>query len=106
VVKAALAKGLPPEQIASMVPPNKWISVDGELTAEEFQEKASKLQAKLGGKYNLRRYFCDTGDLFHIAGRTYALSNQWSVSTISVVDELIAKLPAGSLSYSKTAGSI
>jgi len=64
VVKAALANGLPPEQIASMVPPNKWISVDGELTAEEFQEKASKLQAKLGGKYNLRRYFCDGGDLF------------------------------------------
>jgi hypothetical protein len=101
VMKAALSKGFPPEQIASMVPPNKWISVDGELTSEEFQNKASQLQAKLGGKYNLRRYFCDDGELFHIAGRTYALSNQWSVNTISIVDDVIAKLPAGSLRYAK-----
>ena len=83
VVKAALAKGFPPEQIANLVPPNKWISVDGELTAEGFQDKASNLQAKLGGRYNLRRYFCDDGELFHITGRTYALSNQWSANTIS-----------------------
>ncbi|HBY59138.1 MAG TPA: hypothetical protein DEH78_04910 [Solibacterales bacterium] len=101
VVKAALAKGFPPEQIAELVPPNKWISVDGEVTAEGFQDKASKLQAKLGGRYNLRRYFCDDGELFHIGGRTYALSNQWSVNTISVVDEVIAKLPSGCVSYLK-----
>jgi hypothetical protein len=102
VVKAAIAKGLPPEQIGAMVPPNKWISVDGEVAADEFQEKASRMQAKLGGKYNLRRYFCEDGELFHITGRTYALSNQWSVNTISIVDELIAKLPPGSLSYAKS----
>jgi hypothetical protein len=102
VVKAALGKGLTHEQIAAMVPPNKWISVDGELTREEFQDKVSQLQAKLGGKYNMRRYFCDDGELFHIGGRTFALSNQWSVSTISIVDEVIAKLPPGSMSYVKT----
>jgi len=105
VVKAALDKGFPPEQIASLVPPNKWISVDGVVVAEEFQDKASQLQAKLGGRYDLRRYFCDDGELFHIGGRTYALSNQWSLNTISVVDEVIAQLPPGSLSYSKTSGS-
>jgi len=102
VVKAALAKGLPPEQIAALVPPRKWISVDGEVTAEEFQDKASKLQAKLGGKFDLRRYFCDEEELFHIGGRTYALSNQWSINTIPVVNEVIAQLPPGSLSYAKT----
>ena len=93
VVKAALTKGLSPGDIAAMVPPNKWISVEGQLTAEEFQERAATLQAKLGGSYNLRRYFCDDDQLFHVDGRTYALSNQWSINTISVVDELIAKLP-------------
>jgi hypothetical protein len=101
-VKAALAHGLPPEQIASLVPESKWISVDGELTADKFRDEVSKLQAKLGGKYDLRRYFCEDGELFRIAGRTYALSNQWSLQTISLVDELIARLPAGSLSYFKT----
>jgi len=103
VVKAAIAQGFPPEQIAALVPPNKWISVDGEVTAEEFQDKVSRLQAKLGGKYNLSRYFCSDGDLFHINDRTYALSNQWSVNTISIVDEVIAKLLPGSLSYAKEA---
>jgi hypothetical protein len=59
VVKAALAKGLPPEQIASMVPPNKWISVDGELTAEEFQDRLPfdancgfRCESAAGGKAN------------------------------------------------------
>jgi len=100
VVRAALAKGLTPELTAA---PNKWISVQGELTADEFRDKASMLQAKLGGKYDLRRYFCDDGELFHIAGRTYALSNQWTLDTaIAVVDQVIADLPPGSLSYAKT----
>ena len=105
VIKAAIAKGFTPEQVASLVPPNKWISVDGELTADEFQEKASQLQAKLGGKYNMKRYFCSDGELFHINGRTYALSNQWSVNTIPVVDEVISKLPRGAVSYTKEAST-
>jgi hypothetical protein len=96
VVKAALAKGLTPEQIAT---PNKWISVDGVLEPEEFQDEASKLDRK----FDSIRYFCDDGELFHIAGRTYALSNQWTLDTaIAVVDQVIAKLPPGSLSYAKT----
>lgn len=96
VVKAALAKGLTPEQMAT---PNKWISVDGVLEPEEFQDEASKLDRK----FDSIRCFCDDGELFHIAGRTYALSNQWTLSTaIAVVDQVIAKLPPGSLSYAKT----
>ena len=103
VVKVALAKGLTPEQIADMVPLNKWISVDGVLKPEEFQDRASKQQAELGRKYDSIRYFCADEDLFHIAGRTYALSNQWTLTTaIAVVGQVIAKLPPGSLSYAKT----
>jgi hypothetical protein len=101
VVKVAIAKGFSPEQIAALVPSRKWISVDGEVTAEEFQIEASKLQGKYGGNLDLDRYFCDDGDLFRVGGRTYALSNQWGTDTIPVVDEMIAKLPSGSLSYTK-----
>jgi hypothetical protein len=100
VVKAALAKGFSPEQL---VPPNKWISVDGELSAEEFRAKASNLQAKLGGTYDLSRYFCADNEVFPIGGRTYALvKNQWGLNTIPVVEEVIAKLPPGTVSYVKT----
>jgi Predicted nuclease of the RecB family len=101
VVQAAIAKGIAPEDIAAVVPANKWISVPGELTVEEFQDEASKVQGKLGGKYNPNRYFCSAGELFHLDGKTYALSNQWSLNNISVIDEIIAKLPPGSVTYSK-----
>jgi hypothetical protein len=101
VVKAAIAKGFSPEQIAALVPPRKWISVDGEVTAEEFQIEASKLRGKQGGNLDLGDYFCDEGDLFRVGGRTYAFSNQWGTDTIPVVNEMIAKLPRGSLTYTK-----
>jgi hypothetical protein len=68
VVKGAFANGVPLDQIIAMVPPNKWIAVDGDLTAEKFREQASTLQAKLGGTYNLRRYFCDDDQLFVTTG--------------------------------------
>jgi hypothetical protein len=75
------------------------------VDAEEFREKAANLQAKLGGRYDLRRYFCEDGELFHASGRTYALSNQWSVNTISIVDQLIALMPSGTATYSKASES-
>jgi hypothetical protein len=103
VVKAALARGLTPEQIAGMVPPRKLISVDGILKPEEFLDSASKLQAELGRKFDSIRYFCGDGELLHISGKTYALSNQWTLSSaIAVVDQIIAKLPPGCVSYAKT----
>jgi hypothetical protein len=84
--------------------PNKWISVEGILEPDEFRERASQLRAKLGGSYNLRRYFCDDGELFHSAGRTYALSNQWGLSTLPVVDEIISLVPPGAITYTKMIG--
>ncbi|MGA3025803.1 MAG: hypothetical protein ABSF98_13630 [Bryobacteraceae bacterium] len=41
-------------------------------------------------------------ELTKTAITSLALSNQWSVSAMAVVDEVIAKLPPGSLSYAKT----
>jgi hypothetical protein len=101
VVKAAIAKGFSPEQL---IPPNKWISVDGELSAEEFRAKASNLQAKLGRTYDPSRYFCADTEVFHTGGRTYALikKSEWGLNTIPVVDEVIAQLPPGTVSYVKT----
>jgi len=53
--------------------------------------------------YDLSRYFCADKEVFPIGGRTYALvKNQWGLNTIPVVDEVIAKLPPGIVSYAKT----
>ena len=71
------------------------------MSAERFQEEALKLRAKLGGKHDLGRFFCDIEDLFVISGRTYALTKMWGADTISVVNEIIAQLPEESVSYTK-----
>jgi hypothetical protein len=101
VVKAALGKGLSPDQISSVIPPRKWLSVDGELTAEEFRARASTLQTKLGGRYDLRHYFCEDDELFRINRRTYVLSNQWALDSLSQLDALIGLLPSGTITYRK-----
>jgi hypothetical protein len=102
VVKEVVARGISAEKIADVLPPRKWISVEGEVGAEEFQVRAQKLQAKLGGQYNLRKYFCFDDDmLFRLNGRTYSLSNQWSVNTLPQLDELLALLPDGSVQFGR-----
>jgi hypothetical protein len=102
VVKAVVSRGISPEKIAAVLPPRKWISVEGEVGVEEFQARAQKLQAKFGGQYNLKRYFCDDDEmLFRLNGRTYALSNQWSVNTLPQLEELLALLPDQSIRFGK-----
>jgi hypothetical protein len=101
VVRTAFSKGLSQEQVASVLPPGRWLSVEGEVDAEGFRAKASTMQGKLGAQYNLRKYFCDDDELFRIAGRTYALTNQWGLGGLPQLDALIALLPSGSVSYAK-----
>lgn len=102
VVRAVLRKGLSPEQVGSVIPPGQWLSVDGEFSADEFRAKASMLQAKFGGRYDLRKYFCEEEQLFRVAGKTYALTNQWGLGRLSQLEELIAMLPPGMVTYAKT----
>jgi hypothetical protein len=101
IVKTALAKGLSPEQIGSVMSPRKWLSVDGELTSEEFQAEVAKLQTRSGGRYELRRYFCEDDELFRLAGKTYGLSNQWSINSLPQLEKVLALLPPGTATFTK-----
>jgi hypothetical protein len=95
-VKFAIARGATPNDIARLVPPYKWLSVEGNVPAEEFWSNTKHLQ------YSPKKYFCGDGELFRVDGRTYALSNQWTLDTISVVGELARKLPAYEISYTQS----
>jgi hypothetical protein len=102
VVKAVVLRGISAEQIATVLQPTKWISVEGEVDAKEFQARALKLQAKFGGQYNLKRYFCDDDEaLFRLNGRTYSLSNQWNINTLPQLDELLALVPDQSVRFGR-----
>ena len=60
-----------PERIKEAIPWRKrktFTVLEGELTAEQ-----AIMEIGSGGK----RYFCGEGEVFHIDGKTYVLSNQW-----------------------------
>jgi hypothetical protein len=92
VTKAAFGQGLSIESIRELMPPRKWIEAEGELSAEQFRQRVEVA-------HDPRRYFYGDDELFHLAGRTYALSNQWGTDTIDVVDQLLEKMRPGTVTY-------
>jgi hypothetical protein len=58
-----------------------------------------------GAAYDPRRYYFDDSDLFFSDGKTWALSNQWSIHYIPNLDQLIAKYPDAKITYSIAAQS-
>jgi hypothetical protein len=103
IVKALVKKGLPPEKIGSVLPPSRWVAISGELSTEDFQIQLSKLTAKNGGKYVVKKWFYEDGELFRANGKTYSLTNQWGLGVLPQLDELVALLPTGNpqITYEK-----
>ena len=87
--------------MGSIIPPGRWLAVDGELNSDDFRVKVSQTPARFGGRYDLRKWFCEENELFRAGGRTYALTNQWGLGVLSQLDELIAMLPVGTVAYAK-----
>lgn len=86
VMQEAIRRGFKPEQIHEAMPwktSSLLVGIDGELDAAAYAQKLSEL-----GK-DPRRYFSAQDELFHVAGRTYALTNQWGTSVEDVVKALI-----------------
>lgn len=61
-----------PEELRPLFPQGKnaWHAIEGQLNADQFRDE-------LPAPKRIRFFLAD-GELFHVAGRTYALSNQWS----------------------------
>ena len=88
VVKEAVLQGMTPETISDLVPSRStWLFIarPGQLNHDQFVEAATD--------ESLERYFIDDEDLFHVAGKTYALTNQWGRQTEDTVRTILAKLP-------------
>ena len=74
-------------KIVDMLPSSKFRVFDSILNAEEIREKFTKEDP--GGQLpRYKRFFCDDGQPFHVDGKTYVLSNQWSTNTADVAMEL------------------
>jgi hypothetical protein len=87
VVAGILDSGCSPEQVMDAVPWRKnWFKVfDGALTSDQVIDRI--MEGDTGGRHPLaKRYFVDHP--FHVAGKTYVLSNQWGIRTLDAVDIL------------------
>jgi hypothetical protein len=102
LARAAVSAGVTPEQFATHLPGDRWrwVWVDGEVDAAAFLAELPRLRTPRGGSYEARRFFVDDGDLFHVGGRTYALTNQWGgESWVAAVTAVIGAYPQLRASY-------
>jgi len=75
--------GIAPEKIAQHCGPRTnraLVSVDGEVTSEDFYRLANEIRAQEGRNFDPKRFFSDEKELVYFGGRTYAFSSQWGGS--------------------------
>ncbi|MGB6062863.1 MAG: hypothetical protein WBG27_14225, partial [Candidatus Aquilonibacter sp.] len=97
VCKTLCGKGISPESVASVIgSPSVWFTVDGELDADAFREKA-----KLAGRsFDASRWFCKNTETVHYEGQTFALSNQWGAdSWLQAMVGLRSAYPAFNITF-------
>lgn len=72
--------GIAPERVAEHCgarAKRALVSVEGEVTAEDFSRLANEVRAREGRTFDRVRYFCAENELVRFGGRTYAFLNQW-----------------------------
>ncbi len=105
ILYTALANGISPEELARHLGrsvPTWLITVEGAVEAAEFADRASQITTKFG-KYQLSRFFCDDEELLRLSGKTFAISNQWSISDIPAFQAIRESHPELELSFAKVA---
>jgi hypothetical protein len=100
VVRALVDQGKSVLELEEILPARKFVGVPGKLPGNEFRAAVSQMKTPSGATYDPRRYYFDDGDLFFSDGKTWALSNQWSINYIPNLDQLISKYPEAKISYS------
>lgn len=89
VVQAVIGAGAAPEQVSPCFEHGmrQWFSMEGNLSAKQLRQR---LPAQRQGPN-----FLSDNEIFHVRGRTYALSNQWGDPSWSEsISLLVDKWPA------------
>ena len=92
LIRRLVEQGVPPEKIAAAVPRRSdhlFRSADGDLDRSAFVERVAEQMKAQDRAFDPDRYFCETQELMHVGGRTYAATNQWGASTQEIVDALL-----------------
>ena len=107
ILHAAVGSGISPEELSRHLGRSvtAWlIAVDGTLDSAAFTGQASRLSTKLA-KYGLGRFFCGDEDLVHLNGKTYAITNQWSINDVPALRIIAESYPSLNVSFVKAEAS-
>jgi hypothetical protein len=106
-VKALLAAGAPFDGVRQILEKHHdrgagvFRSADGYVDEDGLIAAVAEESDPTGKKFDPIRYFCDSKSLFHVDGRTYALTNQWGgPGTAETLDDLLQAFPGRGVSYS------
>jgi hypothetical protein len=103
ILHAAVSSGKSREELSLHLGKTvaSWlITVDGTLTAADFAAKAAELSTKFG-KYQLSRFFSGDEDLVRLNGKTYAITNQWSINQVPALRTISESYPELKISFVK-----
>ncbi len=79
LIRNIIQTGVKPEDLEELVTTSKlFIRFEGTLDEEQFAAKLM-FSDKGGAVPRTDRYFCKQGELFAVGGKTWALTNQWTL---------------------------
>jgi len=100
VTAEMIRRGVSPEQLMAAVP---WKGSSMFVQAEGTLKQAELIGSIL--PYQIKRSYIDDEDLFHIGGKTYALTRMWGERTLEAIEAIMSLGPGGSEIHFKPYGS-
>lgn len=95
LVRDVLSNGGTPEEIGKAISWRKkrlFLVFEGHLDGEDVCDEIMKNDG--GGRYpRTKRYFTHDDEIFHLANKTYVMSNQWGSRTLEAVENLTQLFP-------------
>ncbi|HWG18564.1 MAG TPA: hypothetical protein VN678_11915 [Acidobacteriaceae bacterium] len=102
VLKEAAIAGLPLGTLQSIIPARKIVIVDGHPRGDAFIEAAAKAKEATGYVFRPARMFIDDDHLIDVGDKTVAISNQWGLPSLPLIDQVIAAVPSANISYKRS----
>jgi len=105
VISAAASAGLTVEAVTKIIPARKIIIVSGQLRGKDFHDAARRAKEDSGYVFRPERFFIDDEHLIQIGDKTIAISNQWGLPSLPLIDAVIRAVPKAKISYRETSGA-
>jgi len=105
ICKRLCESGVSPSEIGALFTwrHNAWYVIEGAADGPEFERLASEKAASGGPTFDAPRWFCESEELFHSDGKTYAFSKMWGGKNWHRAMNLLKEtFPAFAIDFSPT----